>query len=101
MTAPVREFICRGRTDATHRVFRGGVDRDRAGSFRARGPGGPAAVRTFHWKVPVSALAPHRDLLAAEFLERPPHTTAEACERIEQLTGVRRGESRVREFMPR
>ena len=61
--------------------------------------GGLAAVRTFHWKVPVSALAPHRDLLAAEFLERPPHTTAEACERIEQLTGVRRSESRVREFM--
>ena len=28
----------------------------------------------------------HRELLAAEFRERPPHTTAEACERIEQLT---------------
>src|SRR5450432_3778581 len=61
--------------------------------------GGLAAVQTYHWKVPVSALAPHRDLLAAEFLERPPHTTAEACERIERLTKVRRSESRVREFM--
>jgi transposase len=61
--------------------------------------GGLAAVRTFHWKVPVSALDPHRELLAAEFRKHPPHTTAEACERIEQLTGVRRGESRVREFL--
>ena len=61
--------------------------------------GGLAAVRTFHWKVPVSALDPHRSLLAAEFRERPPHTTAEACERIERLTKVRRSESRVREFL--
>jgi transposase len=61
--------------------------------------GGLSAVRTYHWKAPVGALAPHRDLLAAEFDERPPHTTAEACERIEKLTGVRRSESRVREFM--
>jgi transposase len=60
---------------------------------------GLAAVRTFHWKVPVSALTPHRPLLEAEFHVRPPHTVAEACERIEQLTGVRRGPTRVREFL--
>jgi transposase len=61
--------------------------------------GGLAAVRTFHWKVPVSALEPYRELLAAEFHQRPPHTTAEACARIEQLTGVRRSESRIGEFL--
>jgi transposase len=61
--------------------------------------GGLAAVRAFHWKVPVSALEPYRLLLEAEFRERPPHTVAEACERIEQLTGARRSESRVREFL--
>lgn len=61
--------------------------------------GGLPAVRTFHWKVPVSALDPHRPLLEAEFRERPPHTTAEACARIEQLTQVRRSETRVREFL--
>ena len=61
--------------------------------------GGLAAVRTFHWKVPVSALDPHRPLLEAEFRQRPPHTTAEACQRIEQLTKVRRSETRVREFL--
>ena len=61
--------------------------------------GGLAAVRMYHWKVPVSALDPYRPLLEAEFRQRPPHTTAEACERIEQLTQVRRSETRVREFL--
>ena len=55
--------------------------------------GGLAAVRTFHWKIPASALEPHRPLLEAEFRERPPHTVAEACERIERLTGVRRSQT--------
>ena len=58
--------------------------------------GGLTAVRTFRWKVPVSALDPHRSLLEEEFRQRPPHTTAEACRRIEQLTQVRRSETRVR-----
>jgi transposase len=61
--------------------------------------GGLAAVRTFHWKVPVSALDTHRPLLEEEFRQRPPHTTAEACARIKQLTGVERSETRVREFL--
>lgn len=61
--------------------------------------GGLEAVRTFHWHVPTSALAPHQSLLEAEFRQRPPHTVAEACERIEQLTGVRRGPTRVCEFL--
>ena len=63
------------------------------------GTGGLAAVRTFHWKPPVSALTPHRPLLEAEFAARPPHTVGEACERIEKLTGVRRGPTQVREFL--
>ena len=57
------------------------------------------AVRTFHWKAPASALTPHRPMLEAEFAARPPHTVGEACERIEKLTGVRRGPTRVREFL--
>jgi transposase len=61
--------------------------------------GGLAEARAFHWKVPVSALEPHRADLEAEFGQRPPHTVAEACQRIERLTGVRRGETRVREFL--
>jgi transposase len=61
--------------------------------------GGLPAVRTFHWKIPVSALEPHRLLLEEEFRQRPPHTAAEASERIRQLTGVNRSETRVREFL--
>lgn len=61
--------------------------------------GGVESVRTFPWKVPSSALSPHRSQLETEFRERPPHTVAEACERIERLTGVRRSPTRVREFL--
>ena len=60
---------------------------------------GVAGVRTFHWHVPASTLASHAACLEAEFRQRPPHTVAEACARIEQLTGVRRGETQVREFL--
>jgi transposase len=61
--------------------------------------GSLTAVRTFHWKTPASALTPHRPLLEKEFAERPPHTVGEACKRIEELTGVRRRPTRVREFL--
>ena len=57
------------------------------------------AVRKFNWHRPVSALEEHRPTLEVEFRERPPHTVAEACERIYQLTGVRRKESQVRQFL--
>lgn len=61
--------------------------------------GGIESVRTFHWHVPTSGLAPYQTQLETEFRQRPPHTVAEACQRIEQLTGVRRGPTRVREFL--
>jgi transposase len=57
------------------------------------------AVRQFHWHQPTSALDPHRKTLEQEFQERPPHTVAEACDRIEKITGVRRKESQVRKFL--
>jgi transposase len=56
-------------------------------------------LRTFHWRGRASALTPHRQSLEEEFLERPPHTTAEACQRIEDLTGVRRKLTRVRQYL--
>ena len=67
--------------------------------LRAYDTGSLEAVRTFHWKPPTSALMPHRPLLEAEFASRPAHTVGEACERIEKLTGVRRGPTQVREFL--
>jgi transposase len=57
------------------------------------------AVRQFHWHQRASALDPYRKTLEEEFRERPPHTAAEACDRIEKITGVRRKESQVRKFL--
>ena len=61
--------------------------------------GGLEAVRQFHEKGRVNALAPHRLSLEEEFRQRPPKVVAEACDRIEQLTGVRRQPTQVRLFL--
>ena len=61
--------------------------------------GGIEGLRTFHWHGPASALTPHRDSLEAAFRERPPLTVSVACQRIEDLTGVRRKPTRVRKFL--
>jgi transposase len=64
--------------------------------FRRRGVPG---LREFHWVKPVGASERHRSDLEPEFRERPPHTVAEAIQRIEALTGVRRKETQVRAFL--
>jgi transposase len=56
-------------------------------------------VRSFGWKGQPSALAPHRATIEEEFRKHPPHTAHDAARRIEELTGVRRKESRVRKFL--
>ena len=61
--------------------------------------GGLEAVRQFHEKGRANDLAPHRASLEAEFRERPPKVVAEACDRIEVLTGVRRRPTQVRQFL--
>lgn len=61
--------------------------------------GGLEAVRQFHEQGRVNELAPQRLSLEAEFLERPPRNVAEACDRIERLTGVRRCPTQVRQFL--
>jgi transposase len=61
--------------------------------------GGLSAAQAYHWNVPVSVLAEHRAMLAAEFERQPPHTAAEACQRIEKLTGLKRGPTQVRQFL--
>jgi transposase len=61
--------------------------------------GGIPALREFLWVKPVSVLEKHRVALEPEFRKRPPHTVAEAIQRIEALTGVRRKETQVRVFL--
>jgi transposase len=61
--------------------------------------GGLEVIRQFHEKGRPNDLAPHRVSLEAEFRERPPKVVAEACDRIERLTGVRRRPTQVRHFL--
>lgn len=61
--------------------------------------GGVDAVRQMNYYHPRSALDGHQETIEDSFQKNPPHTIAEACDRIEQLTGVRRKETRVREFL--
>lgn len=51
------------------------------------------------WEGPESSLTPHAATLEASFAEQPPHTVAEAADRIERLTGVRRKKSQVHQFL--
>jgi transposase len=44
-------------------------------------------------------MAAYRGLIRESFEKQPVHTVAEACERIFQLTGLRRGPSQVRKFL--
>lgn len=46
-----------------------------------------------------SSLEAHRELLAQSFREQPVRSVAEAADRIEQLTGIRRGLSQTRAFL--
>jgi transposase len=56
-------------------------------------------LRQIDWFKPTSELETHRTTLEQEFRERPPHTIAEACARIQELTGLVRGETQVRKFL--
>ena len=44
-------------------------------------------------------MAAYRDLIRASFEKQPVHTIAQACDRIFELTGLRRGPSQVRKFL--
>jgi transposase len=76
-------------------VSRSTVQRDVA-AFRT---GGLDGLRRFHHHRPRSEMAAYRELIRASFEERPARTMAEACDRIFQLTGLRRGPSQVRQFL--
>ena len=61
--------------------------------------GGLDGLRQWNLKRPMSEMAAYRDLIRASFQKQPAVTIAEACERIFQLTGLRRGPSQVRQFL--
>jgi transposase len=61
--------------------------------------GGLDGLRRCGIKGPVSDLAAHREAIREEFTRQSARSIAEACERIEKLTGIRRQPSQVRKFL--
>ena len=61
--------------------------------------GGLEALREFQWGNSAGELLQHRDSLEQSFRQNPPHTVAEACQRIKDETGIARGPTQVRAFL--
>lgn len=61
--------------------------------------GGLDGLRRWGVLGPVSDLAAHEDLLRQSFTKEPSRSMGEACDRIEQLTGLRRQPTQVRKFL--
>ena len=66
-----------------HEYREGGIEKLKEGPFHRR-----------H-----SELADYRAIIEADFRQRPPARVAEAAQRIEQLTGLTRGPTQVRQFL--
>ena len=63
--------------------------------------GGLAALKDCNWGRHVSPLQAYADAIEAYLEEHPPRTLEEACDLIEERTGIRREKSFVREFLHR
>lgn len=61
--------------------------------------GGLDGLRQWNVQGPVSDLASYREAIRESFERQPVCSIAEACVRIEQLTGLRRGQTQVRRFL--
>jgi transposase len=66
---------------------------------RAYKDGGLDGLRRWGVAGPVSALATHADVVRESLTADPVRTTAEAADRIEQLTGIRRQPTQTRAFL--
>lgn len=61
--------------------------------------GGLEGLRRWNVQGPVSDLAAYREVIREAFERQPASTIAEACLRIEQITGLKRGPTQVRRFL--
>jgi transposase len=61
--------------------------------------GGLDKLKEIHWYRPESELGEHIVSLEAYFQAHPPATIKEAQHKIEVVTGIRRSETQVREFL--
>jgi transposase len=65
----------------------------------AFGAGGLEGLRSCNHHRPQSEMASYRELIRESFEKQPVHTISQACDRIFELTGLRRGPSQVRKFL--
>lgn len=63
--------------------------------------GGLERIKEIRFRKPQSQLDNHRDSLENYFREHPVSSVKEAMDKIEELTGIRRTENRIREFIKR
>jgi transposase len=92
-------LLHRGATREQAAVF-AGVSRSTVQRYVAAfGAGGLDGLRQCHVHRPASEMAAYRDIIRESFEKQPVRTVAEACDRIFQLTGLRRGPSQVRKFL--
>jgi transposase len=61
--------------------------------------GGLDGLRRWGVTGPVSDLAAHTQAIGQDLSDKPARTLAEAADRIEQLTGIRRQPTQVRQFL--
>ena len=67
--------------------------------FRLYEAGGIERLKEVNFYQPQSELVQHQSSLEAYFEEHPPATIKEAQSEIEALTGIKRSETQVREFL--
>lgn len=60
---------------------------------------GLSSILTVHFNKPVSELNKYKQEIKKSFESEPPSTIAEAKNRIEQLTGIRRSPTQIRIFL--
>jgi transposase len=68
-------------------------------NVKAYRDGGLDGLRRWGKKGRTGSLEAHRELLAESFREQPVCSVVEAADRIEQLTGIRRGPTQIRLFL--
>lgn len=61
--------------------------------------GGIEALKEINFYQPKSELNQYRSTIEDYFREHPPATVKQAMNKIEELTGIKRSENRVREFL--
>jgi transposase len=92
-------LLDRGATREQAAVF-AGVSRSTVQRYVAAfGAGGLDGLRRCLAHRPASEMAAYREIIRESLEKQPVRTVAEACDRIFQLTGLRRGPSQVRKFL--